>query len=64
MARLILDGMTMEQAIELANYYEGHGEQVADEWMMEHGLRAPLTCMGDSWLKIDKENQEVILKVK
>ena len=39
MARLIIENISREQAVELANFYEGHGEQVADDWMQAQGLR-------------------------
>ena len=46
MARLIIENISIEQAKELASWYEGHGEQNADDWLSENGLRAPLVDVG------------------
>ena len=50
MAKLVIENISIEQARELAHWYEGQGEQDADVWFEcqdhEPRLRAPLTDVG------------------
>lgn len=41
MAKLIIDGLTLAQAKTLASWYEGQGEQDADVWFTERGVKTP-----------------------
>lgn len=43
MAKLIIENISSQQAVELAHFYAQYGEQIADEWMQERGIRAPFT---------------------
>lgn len=42
MAKLILDGLTKEQAKHLADWFEGEGEQHCNEWLQNQGIKSPL----------------------
>lgn len=67
MARLIFEGLTLEQAKELAHWYEGSGEQQAADWFecRDADLDAPMAdCGFDGWLCVDIPNQTVTMKVK
>ena len=61
--KLNLDGMSYEQAVALAKWYERFGEQVADEWLQEHGVRAPLVDVRAKDRCVTTEDA-VILKVR
>ena len=41
MARVIFENLTMKQAKELANWYEGQGEQDAQVWFEEKEVDVP-----------------------
>lgn len=43
MAKVIFEGLTAEQAITLARWYEGQGEQSADVWFDCNGVPTPMT---------------------
>ena len=66
MARLIIDGMTLEQAKLLASYYSSFGEQSADDWMMEHDVHAPFVQYNHlgGWKNIDEETETVTIYTK
>lgn len=67
MAKLIITGMTYQQALMLAHFYEWHGEQTADEWgkCQDPVVRAPMTDVrAKRWLKADPKTETVTLKVK
>ena len=46
MAKLVIENISLEQAEALAHWYEGQGEQDADVWLENNGLRSPLTDVG------------------
>jgi phage anti-repressor protein len=65
MAKLIIENLTLEQAEELAHWYEGSGEQSADVWFDIRELKTPFANVQDKdWLVVDKKNQTVTMKVK
>ena len=68
MARLIFDGpITLEQAEELAHWFEGSGEQQACDWFecQDCEFESPMSdVQAKNWLVIDKKNQTVTMKVK
>lgn len=65
MARLIFDGLTLERAKVLAEWYEGQGEQNAEFWFEIRDMVAPIAdVQAKDWLIVDKENQTVTMKVK
>jgi hypothetical protein len=41
-AIVVIKGMSLKQAEEFVNWYEGQGEQNAADWFEENGLRAPV----------------------
>ena len=43
MARVIMEGLSLEQAKVFAKWYEGQGEQDADYWFDEYNLKTPMT---------------------
>ena len=43
MAKLILDGLTADQAKHLADWFEGQGEQDCAFWLENQGVKSPLT---------------------
>lgn len=63
MARLIIENITLAQAKALAHWYEGQGEQNADDWLSEHQLQAPLVDVSrEDWLKIEGDEVTVYCK--
>lgn len=61
--KLIFEGLTKNQAIALAHWYEGQGEQSADIWLEERGLRAPLVDVHNkNWLTVTDDSVTVKLK--
>lgn len=65
MARLIFENLTLEQAKELAHWYEGSGEQSADVWFDCRMLgRAPITNMKHEggFMQVEGEDVRVFLK--
>jgi len=68
MARLIMEGLTIEQAKELASWYEGQGEQDADIWFecQEPPIKAPMAdCRHEGgYVHVDKDNETVVLYCK
>ena len=64
MARLIMEGISLTTAKELAHWYEGQGEQDADIWLEEHGLRAPLADVGrkEGFMKVEGDDVTLYLK--
>ena len=61
MARLVIENISTEQAEQLAYWYEGQGEQDADIWLQEHGLKAPLVDVGRKGGFMKKESDAVTL---
>lgn len=43
MAKLTIENLTPEQALTLANWYEGQGEQDADIWFDINEVETPMT---------------------
>ena len=65
MAKLIIEVPTLAQAKELANWFEGQGEQDASEWFEVHELEAVYAdVQTKGWLKVDKKEETVTLKTK
>ncbi len=64
MARLIFENLTKEQAIELAEWYEGQGEQDADEWFDCHGLYAPTTDCQRKGGFMEQRGDDIIVYTK
>lgn len=66
MARFIIDGITIEQAKELAHWYEGQGEQEASGWFecQDGGIEAPMTEMDHepSWINETKDEVTIYCK--
>lgn len=63
MARLIFEDLTIEQAEELAHWYEGQGEQDAYYWMDANGLETPQADIENpNWLTITKD--EVVVRMR
>lgn len=46
MAKLIIENLTIEQARTLAHWYEGQGEQRAEEWFDIHEVEVPYSDVG------------------
>ncbi len=60
--RLVFDGLTEEQAICFAKWFEGQGEQDCVTWFEENGVEHPLVDVSDpNWLIVE---DEVIVKLK
>ena len=57
MAKLIIENLTLEQAKELAHWYEGQGEQDAGVWFECQDKSAPSVDVSHkpSWIQIDDE---------
>lgn len=65
MAKLIFENLTMEQAAELASWFEGAGEQDCCYWFEDRGVASPTADVSaKNWLVIDKQNQTVTMKCK
>ena len=61
--RLIFEGLTKNQAIALAHWYERQGEQDASMWLEERSQRAPVVDVHDkNWLTVTDNNVTVKLK--
>lgn len=64
MAKLIFDGLTMQQAVVLSNWFEGQGEQDCTTSFEEAGIKSPVVnIMADGWKRINVVDQEVTLKL-
>ena len=51
MARLILEGLTPDQASELAHWFEGSGEQDCVIWLEDRNIPTPTSdVMRKRWL--------------
>lgn len=64
MARLIIENIeSLKVAKELASFYEGHGEQTADDWLSEHGMRASMSDVArpGGCIEVDKKNDTVTI---
>ncbi len=68
MAKLIFEGnISLDQAKELAHWFEGSGEQQAGDWFecRDCDFEAPISdVQAKDWLVVDKKNQTVTMKVK
>lgn len=68
MARVIFEGLSRAQAKALSDWYEGQGEQTADEWFSNQttALRAPFTDVQrkGGYRKIDKKTGNVTVYCK
>ncbi len=64
MARLVFENISLEDAKIFLHWYEGQGEQQADDWFIENDSRAPLVdvCRKDGCYKVN--NDEVIVYLK
>ena len=47
MARCIFENLTLAQAQTLANWFEGQGEQSAEEWFEIHAVPVPTVDVQD-----------------
>ena len=63
MAKLIIEVETLDQAKELAHWYEGQGEQDADVWFECNDVKTPIskTNHPGGCIQVDEENETVIL---
>jgi hypothetical protein len=62
MAKVVIEGMDLEQAKEFAHWYEGSGEQGADLWFDCNGLKAPMTDVGregGGFMRVDEKTETV-----
>ncbi len=59
--KVVLKGLTKEQAKVFVDWYEGQGEQDADVWFEENGLEAPTvdTDRVSGWKK-EKKNKIIV----
>jgi len=66
MARCIFDGLTLEQAKVLANWFEGQGEQDCITWFEDRGVDSPNTDVArkGGYSEINKDKEEVIVYCK
>lgn len=65
MARVIFENLTDEQAITLAKWYEGQGEQDADTWFDINDVPTPYTDCGRDGGYMEKlDNGDVIVYCK
>ncbi len=63
MAKFIIDGITLEQAKELAYWYEGQGEQDADVWFAEKGIETPVTDVPNKkWMIVNEDTVTIQCK--
>ncbi len=59
--RLIIENLTMQQAVHLAQWFEGQGEQDCIPWFEEVGVRAPrVEVERGGWLR--QEGEDLILR--
>jgi hypothetical protein len=63
MARLIIEGLSIENAKLLAKVYQTLAESVVENYMLEHDLNSTNIEHDheDGWTKVDTENQTVTL---
>lgn len=61
MAKLIIDGLTKEQAQTLANWYEGQGEQQADFWFEVNGVETPYAHVSRKGGCMEQDGDDTIL---
>jgi hypothetical protein len=66
MALLMIECESLEQAQLLAEFYERMGEQIANEWMSNHDMKAPFTdvCRPEGWKHVDLEMETVTVFTK
>jgi len=56
MARLIIENLSIEQAKELASWYEGQGEQDASVWFEINEIPTPhVDVWRQPWLELDDD---------
>lgn len=55
MAKFIIDGITMEQAIQLANWFTNQGEQYCVPWFEEAEVQAPFVVYDSEWKTISED---------
>lgn len=65
MAKLILDNLSFEQALALADWFEGQGEQDCSIWLEEQNVKSPkVDVQSPNWRVIDSKSLTVTLKCK
>ena len=57
MAKVIIEGLTKEQATTFAEWYEGQGEQDADAWFDNASVPTPITDVHreGGYMKVDDD---------
>ena len=62
MAKLIIDGLTPEQALTLSDWLEGAGEQDCQVWFEAREIPSPLVDVKPkNWRKVDKKTGDVTI---
>ncbi len=62
MAKLIFEGLTLEQAKCFAYWFEHQGEGDMCSWFMMDQIKVPKVVYKDNWLEINGENVIVYCK--
>lgn len=61
MARVIIEGLTLEQAKAFADWYEGAGEQDACYWFDERNIKSPMTDVQRKGGFMEVKGEDVIV---
>lgn len=64
MARVILEGLSLEQAKIFAEWYEGQGEQDAGIWFDERDIETPMTNVQRKGGFMEVKKDDVIIYCK
>jgi len=64
MAKLIIECSSLALAKELAEWYQGQGEQDSQYWLEERGIEKGAYTDSKFGMKVDKQKETVTIKVK